>query len=390
MMKPLFVIKKNLQKSKQTHVTFDQLVTEDILKEICQKLLGRTDCEIKYVDDNYADEWQEKGYNVGRLATLRHQGDVYYITFSEKKANGRDSSVQSIGPAYERFLRSKGKQFCYFFLDASFKITEYQRFMYRLMKSIGVNFLNNSQEFAPFSSLDDIMLSRKHNRDNGRANNSSYIIKGDAYTFIVYGKMYGANKYAAFLICYAMSKIANQNQKIVFYEMQETGLTRLPEPARKVLELCSNVTIEETNQSIDEKVIESNDDNIRNPRFALNLTKYLGQRKCAFCDCDVYEAIDAAHILEIASIKKERISKKEKIDKAVDQHNGMWLCKNHHRFFDCGMIQISDKGKIMYDDGLGNRERYIKSITKTTELDSRYLKPKFFAYLKQRKNSFSR
>ena len=44
----------------------------------------------------------------------------------------------------------------------------------------------------------------------------------------------------------------------------------------------------------------------------------------------------------------------------------------------------------MYDDGLGNRERYIKSITKTTELDSRYLKPKFFAYLKQRKNSFSR
>ena len=386
--KPLFVIKENLQKTRKTNNSFKDLLTKDVLRDICEKVLQQKKYDLKYVDNAYVDSHLEKGPNKGRLAILYYQGAVHYITFSEKNIGGRDSSVQSVGPAYERFLRNKGTQFHYYFLNKAHAETDYQLFMYRLMESIGVNFLNG--KFAPFTSLDDVYFFRKSNRDKGKANdNPSYITKENADTFEVYGKVYGANKYAVFMICYAMSKIASPNQNIFLYEMQDKGLRELPKPALNVLKQCSNVIIEKTDQSMDRKVIESDDNNIRNPRFIYNLLKNLGEKKCAFCTCDIPEIIDGAHILEIASIKKENISKEKKIKKAVDPYNGLWLCKNHHKLFDSGFIQVLPNGQILYGNDLGYREKYIKEITTMSKLESKVLKPEFLSYLRKR-NALSR
>ena len=156
--KPLFIIKKNLQKSKQTNVYFDQVLTNDVLKDICKKIFQTTDFDVNFVDNKYEDDCLQRGYNIGRLAYLHYKDEIHYITFSEQNPGGRDSSVQSVPPAFERFLTyqiNQKRKRCtfhyYFFPGAIQKITEYQKFMYRLMKSSGVHFLNgDSLKIKPF------------------------------------------------------------------------------------------------------------------------------------------------------------------------------------------------------------------------------------------------
>lgn len=101
--KPLFVIKKNLQKTAQTGITFQSQLNDTILKDICKKITGRTDYDCQYVDDDYSDDVLSNTYNKGRLAILRDGEYVHFITFSEQNIRGRNSSVQSVPTAFNLF-----------------------------------------------------------------------------------------------------------------------------------------------------------------------------------------------------------------------------------------------------------------------------------------------
>ena len=104
--KPLFVIKRNLQKSTQTGFTFEDQLDESYLKDICQKITGRMDYECQYVENDYSDEFLTNTYNKGRLATLRYRDYVHFITFSEQAIEGRNSSIQSVPTAFN-ILKSR-------------------------------------------------------------------------------------------------------------------------------------------------------------------------------------------------------------------------------------------------------------------------------------------
>lgn len=93
--KPLFVIKRNLQKSVQTGSTFQDQLDDSYLKDICQKITGRSDYDCQYVENDYRDDFLNKSYNKGRLATLRYRDYVHFITFSDQAITGRNSSIQS-------------------------------------------------------------------------------------------------------------------------------------------------------------------------------------------------------------------------------------------------------------------------------------------------------
>lgn len=98
--KPLFVIKRNLQKSAQTGLTFQDQLDDESLKDICQKITGRSDYICQYVDNDYSDDFLTNTYNKGRLATLRYGDYVHFITFSEMAIEGRNSSIQSVPTAF--------------------------------------------------------------------------------------------------------------------------------------------------------------------------------------------------------------------------------------------------------------------------------------------------
>ena len=115
---PHFVMKANLQKSKITGVYFYDVITEEVLRDVCRRITGLENFTYEYVDNDYTDEFLETGYNKGRIAILYYKDSVSYISFSEKNIGGRNSSVQSVPTAFNMFFMNSysNKKLYYYFL----------------------------------------------------------------------------------------------------------------------------------------------------------------------------------------------------------------------------------------------------------------------------------
>lgn len=149
MAKPHFVINNKFQKlSKKKGIYYRDILSKNILTDVCQQITGRTDYSVQFVDD----------VNDGRLATLKYKGKINYISFSESgKIKGRNYFFQSFPTALVKYLHDTNpdKGIYFYFLQPDGNIeTPYFSFMYRLMKTAGTVFLNEdvylSNAIAPF------------------------------------------------------------------------------------------------------------------------------------------------------------------------------------------------------------------------------------------------
>ena len=141
------MIKANLQKSKNTGVYFSDVVTPEVLRDVCYRITGQTTFTHVYVDNDYQDMFLEKSYNKGRMAIMQYKDAVSYISFSELEIGGRNSSVQSVPTAFNLYYSNPypEKRLYYYFLNVSGNAeTDYQIMIYRLMNTIGFEFLNAS------------------------------------------------------------------------------------------------------------------------------------------------------------------------------------------------------------------------------------------------------
>lgn len=389
---PKFVIKENLQKSSQTGVYFTDQITEEILKDICKKITGQEQFEMQFVDNDYSDAYLPKGYNKGRLAILYEADKVHYISFSEKEIGGRNSSVQSVPTAYNLFFLNshENKSLYYYFLhDTGNAGTDYQKLMYRLMKTVGFKFLNDytalETTVLPFNSIEDIIHTRTANAGRNQSNNSTYITKSSANHYEIYGKTYGASKYETSMICYALSHLALPHQALTLYEVCEGNLDELPSASLKVLAKMKNITATRTDRFLEKSVFKKSN-RLRSPRYIFNLLARLGNKRCAFCNCEIPELIQGAHVLPVAVTKKmPALTLEERVDKATDGNNGLWLCENHHRLFDEGLLSIDLDGKVNYRANIeASQIAFMDEITLVKELPSSFLTPEFTTYLKMR------
>lgn len=389
--KPHFIIKNNLQKSKKTGKYFKDFVTIDVLKDVCFRITGINDFSYDYVDNNYCDEFISSTYNKVRLAILKYKDQVMYISFSEKDITGRNSSVQSVPTAFNMFYlnKYKNKRLYYYFLDADGNVeTDYLILMYRLMKTIGFEFLNEEvlgEKVNAFISIEDIMFSRYVNSGHNKSNNSTYITKSSNKHIDIYGKTYGANKYETSMICYAISLLAKKNQIITLYEVLEKNLKELPVTSLNIIRKMGKINIVPTNMQLEKKLLLENN-SLRSPRYIYNLFNRLGTKKCALCECEIPEIIQGAHIWPVASIKKTNLlSFEEKLEHAISGDNGIWLCENHHKLFDENIIMISKHGKIKFSNNLEKKHIiYLNSITTKYTLPNKYMTNKFVKYLSLR------
>lgn len=388
--KPRFVVKKNLQKSKSTRVFFSDAITVDVLRDVCYKITGRTNFEYEYVDNEYSDDVLSSTYNKGRLAILYVGNEVNYITFSEQTVSGRNSSVQSVPTAFNIYFSSKIKEknLYYYFIDGGGNIeTDYQIMMYRLMKTIGFKFLNEEfihQSIVPFSSSDDLMLSRKFTTEKNKGNISTYITKSSESKIDIYGKTYGASKYETSMICYALSTIAEKEQKITLYEMLEQNLKELPKSSLEVLKKMGNIEVIRTDSTLERESFEKNN-SLRSPRYIYNLLRHLGPKKCALCNCEIPELVQGAHIWPVAQIKKQgNLSYEDKLKHATNGNNGIWLCANHHKLFDENIIIINPKLEIEYGNFSTKYARYLDDITKIKRLQGNLANEEFLSYVVER------
>ena len=144
--------------------------------------------------------------------------------------------------------------------------------------------------------------------------------------------------------------------------------------------------------SIDEltKLFEEND-SLRSPRYIYNLLEHVGPKRCVFCDCGIPELVQGAHIWPVASIKKVgAMPFEEKLKCAIDGHNGLWLCENHHKLFDENIIMIGDDGRIKYKDSLPSEHLdYISQITTIDIIPEYLMTERFTEYLWKRNHAIA-
>ena len=131
--------------------------------------------------------------------------------------------------------------------------------------------------------------------------------------------------------------------------------------ARKQREILSGSGVEfgETISNIDNRNIrlDSIGPERDTPKYHYNLLKKYGDKKCLLCGCEMEHLIIGSHIERVTDIKNSVVySDEEKIRRIVDGENGFWLCANHDKMFEYGIIYFRDK-KLCYRNGLREIDR---------------------------------
>jgi len=374
---PHFVIKNRFQKRSET---YEDILTEEILTTVCKKITSQRDYTVQYID----------AINIGRQAILEYQGFIAYISFSENKIGGRNASLQSFPSALVNYHKEKNpnKKIYFYILPAKGNFeTNYFIFIYRLMKTAGAIFLNEREyiqrRILPFHTPEDIIIHRNSLLGKNKSNNSTYITRNQDNTLQIFGKTYGASKYETTLLCLALSTIATSS--IELYEIQEGNLRRLPKNAREVINALDKVTIITSGITLEKKEYETNN-SLRSPSYIYNLLSKLGDKKCAFCECEIPQIIQGAHIWAVADIKNEnQLTQDKKLNLALDGDNGLWLCQNHHRLLDVHILRISKNGLLKYKTEINESAiNYIRNITTNSQLANSITTIKFLQYLNKR------
>jgi len=394
---PHITIKNKFQKLDST---YKDIITPDIQKDFC-KLVTR--------NSKYAIEFDNSPpYNKGRLAKIQWNKKFSYVSFSEQHIQARNSTLQSFPTAYTQWYdETNPKNPLYFyFLEPTVCTchpegnirTPYLMFNYRLMATLGVKFLNSKkilkQKIIPFKSVDDIIKNKNSLRGRNRSNNSSYITKNEDGVTEVYGKSYGASKYESGFLALAASTLVD---KVIFYEIVEGNLKKLPKKFRNVLESQNNIEFISDDNARDRNVVYP--EALRRPyQYHAKLLQKLGPKKCAFCGYDENSSnIAGAHIWPKIEIQnEENVSKKKKIEASNDGDNGLWLCtnarsltSNHHRMFDNHDIIITENGELKITKSLTSDKNKIRDIGvdkvgSDAKERNEILTPKFLKYLKKR------
>lgn len=344
-------------------------------------------------------------YNVGNTTS------IHYVFFSYEFSNATRNGyiVAKLPISYRTYLEdnSTNKTFNIFLLnvkkskDITFKdenvyscdvddfkgvksaVNDYQTFVYKLCRTLGINILNyksldwtinrNNEVKAqdPFKSIKE-MKDMRNKMVKGK-NKSSYIIE-NADDTILYGKTFGNNGFEIILIAAAAKVITKGN--VYLWQIKDTntlkGKKRKATPITSDnLKLLKNLGIE----CYDElKEYTPNEEALRNGdirsqvEFMKNLMTKFGsdEKKCYLCNCNIQKMIIASHIHRVCDINKEQIPFEQKRAKAISGDNGLWLCANHDKLFEYGLIYFDENG-LMHVSDLNDlteeQKEYISSIT---------------------------
>ena len=369
--------------AQKTPGLFDRILTNEVLLDICLRVTGQS--RFRVVKDRST-------YNRGRLVFLEYGGIVNYISLSEVNIGGRNSSLQSVPTAINMFYadQRQNKRLCYYFIPhVGNAFTDYHLFIYRLLMTAGIDFLNigdyYQQHVLPYRNVDDLIIDRRENQTSNSSNNSSYVSK-TSDKIQIYAKTFGASKYESTLLAIAISHIADR--PIDLFNICEQDLTKLPQASLNTIEGLGNISMHYTSLFLDKReyLQQSDRSELRSASYTYNLFNRLGAKKCALCGCEIPEIIQGAHIWGVAQISRTPgLDDDTKFNHAVSGHNGLWLCQNHHKLFDSNIILLDNDGFVRLKDNLvTDNVAFIRSTTFRTSVDARFLSAEFKDYLAKR------
>lgn len=378
-MKPTFYIPERGAQDKVDPVSCT--ITETHLKSICKELTSQTDFERKVLPTRVQ----------GKMFRFETNDCLYYITYTSKDVGGRNSYLQSVPTALAIYLKesltaqNKKTKFCLYITTPKMgnNLTSYHIFIYRLLKTIGVKFLNekvglSGHIFSGFNNTRDLIDKRNNNRGKNSANQSSYITDEGSH-YHIYGKTFGANQKETTLLCMALCKISDK--PIRLFQIADNKSECLSSKDIVAINTfvdkysCKPISILDDTYEFDEsqeqyKKSETKEDSLRSARFTYNLLQQSnGHKRCALCGCEIESIVQGAHIFPVCAIKKRTdLDYAKKLEMATDKYNGLWLCENHHKLFDSGLIKF-DRGSMKKSSKLNSSEKnFVDKITTTTQL----------------------
>ena len=378
-MEAIITYRPNAQK---TPGLFDRILTEEVLLDICQLVTGQS--RFRIVKDRST-------YNKGRLLFIEYAGIVNYVSLSEASIEGRNSSLQSVPTAINMYYADPriNKRLCYYFIShIGNAFTDYHLFIYRLLMTAGVDFLNIDRYYhktlTPYRNIDDLIVDRRDNQTSNSSNNSSYVSKSSE-KIQIYAKTFGASKYESTLLAVAISQIADR--PVDLFNICEQDLKSLPQSSLKIINSLGNISIHNTSLFLDKRAyLDSGKTVLRSASYLYNLFSRLGSKRCALCGCEIPELIQGAHIWGVSQISKSlNLDDDAKFEHAVSGHNGLWLCQNHHKLFDANIILLDNEGYLRIKDCLVTNDiTFIRNTTFRTSIESRFLSDEFKEYLARR------
>ena len=98
-------------------------------------------------------------------------------------------------------------------------------------------------------------------------------------------------------------------------------------------------------------------------KYHYNLLQKFKEKKCYLCGCDIEYLIIGSHIHRVTDILHGNLPENEKQRQIIDGDNGFWLCANHDKLFEWGLIYF-DKDKMIIRDTLSEfQKKYIYDST---------------------------
>lgn len=325
----------------------------------------------------------------GRCVIVENKNEKIYVIVSRETADARNAFLaQYIPTVLSEFIDDNyiNKRIYIYLLDTSEKAkTNFIIDTYRVAKTLGIDILNENDlkmsPIMPYMTFKDWKYAQTDRQNYNPANNSSYAME-EENQYTIFGKLYGANgKDASFTAC-QLAKIAEkEHKKINFVQVKEHGTESISNTDRKLLEYY-NVNVAEGAIILKDKQTHDRSTCRKQDEFKYNLLEKYGTKKCYLCGCDIEQNIIASHIHRVTDIDHSNLSDAEKRMQAVDADNGFWLCANHDKMFEYGIITFDHSGNLVINPLMKeNQIDFIKYITVVFKIKDVHLTKKLLNYL---------
>ena len=351
-------------------------ITPEVIEQILVGLGLPTEYSLEYINGD------------GRNVIINHENRNIFVIVSRENADARNAFLaQYVPTVLSQFIAFPAiqKEIFVFLLDTSERAkTAFIIDTYRICKTLGIDIINEKDlrmsKIQPYNTFQDWKSAKINRQQYNMANNSSYAIEDeDGYT--LYGKLYGANgKESSFIACQLANIAKNANKSLKFIPVKEHGTETISQTDEALLNYYG---IDTTSGSIILHKRQSEQSTCRKQdEFKFNLLEKYGEKKCYLCDCDIESNIIASHIHRIADIDNSPLSNEEKRRQAVDADNGFWLCANHDKMFEHGIITFDRDGNLIINDKLKDYQvSYINYITNVLKIADNHLTKELIKYL---------
>lgn len=275
--------------------------------------------------------------------------ETHFVCFSNPNNNSRNAHLmQFVSPTYVKFYNDESvnkKIDIYIIRPDSNDRTDYIKMFYRCFLTIGINILNLGQlgisGIMPFTNYDDLKSYRNKTSERNTRNRQTYFTDDDTQVSL-YGKTFGANAMESFIFGLSLQKISEK--QVVFYEVVDNESDSISRDQKNIL-INNGVIFGDVIELLPSGYAKpGRRTGSRNtPSFHYNLLQKFGEKRCYLCGCDMEHLVIGSHIERITDIdRSECYEESEKSRRATDGDNGLWLCANHDKMFEFGIIYFEN------------------------------------------------